>query len=741
MKKGYLWNILVKVWPLIPYILYGIVVWLVFLPVINAHPDQLIFGDDIHRSYGFFRQLFQTAIRSGEFPWWNPYLNSGEPFIANPSVSFWYPPNWLFAVMPYPRAYAVIIPFHIFLAMAGMYWLIIKAQGVGLRVLGVGFREQIGKVVPAWVGGLVFGFSGYLMARVWAGHADIITSAPYLPVVFGHIYLLVLERKREMIPRRIVWSGIFIALQIYAGYQTISFYTMEAVAILILVSVIRNRTLAPVFRTAGAFVVGLGLSALQLIPAQEFFRRSIRTFPLAYEWAVTGALHRFQLNQLFDPFIYGDQHAYQGPFPGYPESAAYVGKIPLILALTVSIIIIIRLLKMLFNLKKRRTHENDLSIVFSMVLILIFSIWVSMAYFAPFDLQYFLWKTVPFYRVMRIPPRHLILFVFSAATLFAYGMRVMRNKFLIVILSTLVVFDLLPFARHFVETSAIPEKRHDPSLVELFQQGGTNRVLFNFGVASTPRDSLDFDAVMPYRIFSTTGYDPSILRSYYELISAINGTVKNIDISQNDVQVPPLEVNTYYTDTLNIRYLFVPSWVSIDDKKRFPQIMENKNRGYQVFENISVLPRFYFVPTVTVLAARQDVAHAIGRKEINPRLTVFVSQDKLPKSGIVESDCSPNAQGTVGIVAYRLNNIALDVDFPCDGYLATSEVMYPGWEAFVDNKKVYIFEGNLTFRTLIVPKGKHTIVMRYNPRIFLLSGLITLFTIFVSVWFIRRTDN
>src|SRR3989338_2195879 len=103
------------VWPYFPFFLYGVVVWFVFLPVLNASPDQLIFGDDIHRSYNFFRQLFQQAIAGGEFPWWNPYMNSGEPFIANPSVSFWYAPNWLFAVMPVPRAYSVIIPFHIFL--------------------------------------------------------------------------------------------------------------------------------------------------------------------------------------------------------------------------------------------------------------------------------------------------------------------------------------------------------------------------------------------------------------------------------------------------------------------------------------------------------------------------------------------------------------------------------------------------------------------------------------------------
>lgn len=103
---------------------YCAIVLFVFWPILWPAPGTLVFGDDIHRSYHFFRQLFGDAIARGEFPWWNPYLFSGEPFIANPSLAFWYPVNWLFALIPYRFVYSWIIPIHIFWAMMGMFVLL-----------------------------------------------------------------------------------------------------------------------------------------------------------------------------------------------------------------------------------------------------------------------------------------------------------------------------------------------------------------------------------------------------------------------------------------------------------------------------------------------------------------------------------------------------------------------------------------------------------------------------------------
>jgi uncharacterized membrane protein YfhO len=61
--------------------------------------------------------------------------------------------------------------------------------------------------------------------------------------------------------------------------------------------------------------------------------------------------------------------------------------------------------------------------------------------------------------------------------------------------------------------------------------------------------------------------------------------------------------------------------------------------------------------------------------------------------------------------------------------------MYPGWDAYIDGEKARLFEGNLAFRTLYIPKGEHTIILRYNPRIFLIGAGVSLVTIlFLFAW-------
>ena len=54
--------------------------------------------------------------------------------------------------------------------------------------------------------------------------------------------------------------------------------------------------------------------------------------------------------------------------------------------------------------------------------IALFGVWVSLGPNAPIDLQYALWRIVPMYHYLRIPPRHLILAVFGLAGLAGIGL-------------------------------------------------------------------------------------------------------------------------------------------------------------------------------------------------------------------------------------------------------------------------------------------------------------------------------
>jgi uncharacterized membrane protein YfhO len=51
----------------------------------------------------------------------------------------------------------------------------------------------------------------------------------------------------------------------------------------------------------------------------------------------------------------------------------------------------------------------------------------------------------------------------------------------------------------------------------------------------------------------------------------------------------------------------------------------------------------------------------------------------------------------------------------CDGIVILSDTFYPGWRARVDHLPVEIHEVNGAMRGVAVPRGTHTITMRYRP--------------------------
>ena len=94
---------------------------------------------------------------------------------------------------------------------------------------------------------------------------------------------------------------------------------------------------------------------------------------------------------------------------------------------------------------------------------------------------------------------------------------------------------------------------------------------------------------------SASGYDPAILRNYYEFAAAVAG-IENPDVQQTDVQIPYLLPPSRYVDFLNVKYIFVPSWFDsvAGSTPKYKLVMEeNKKDYFRLYENTRVFPRFF----------------------------------------------------------------------------------------------------------------------------------------------------
>ncbi|MBI3343130.1 YfhO family protein [Candidatus Gottesmanbacteria bacterium] len=719
---------------------YLVVLLVVFWPILRPHPDRLLFGDDIHRSYYFFSQYLAASVKQGFLPWWNPYMFSGTPFMANPITNAMYPVNWLFFVLPATVVYPLSLMLHVLIAMMGMYTLLRRVMSNVQYPISKEKPQRITHLsslitqFPAWGAGIVFGLSSFFAARIYAGHIDVIAAASWMPWVIAafaanfkfQILNFKLEESVQKYQERrgIVLAGVILALQLLAGYQTMAILTLIAVGIIALVQAISTRSIIPLLIVILGVLIALGLASVVLIPIQQFVGLSIRTFAKPYAWSSLGSLVPKELIQLISPFALGDQYTYHGYPPNYWEHAIFVGRVGLALAVVAFF-------------ARRRSSVLFIAAIATVV----FGLWVSLGSHAPVDLNYWLWRFVPVYHFLRIPSRHLLLVIFGLSVLAGFGLTLFKNRWIQKSIILLMSIEMIFYAQHFIGAKESPESRHDKELVTLLQSSN-DRILPNFGVWVPPRDSLDFDSVMEYKLFSTTGYDSTLLRNYYEFIDAVNGA-KKPSILEHDVQVPYTNIHRSNWKILGVKYLFVPTYIDVlngTSNDQFTLLREDLNRQYRLYEVKDVTARFFFVPRARVVESREEAYALVRNQTLDLTKEAIVERKNAPGNLGGVPPCPNPAGQTIAISSYTPNRITLGVTSSCDAVLTSSEVMYPGWEATIDGKRAELFEANLAFRTLIVPAGRHSVELFFNPKIFIYGGLVSAFTILVCYIWIRKSS-
>ncbi|MEA2329239.1 MAG: hypothetical protein QOE68_4198 [Thermoanaerobaculia bacterium] len=72
-----------------------------------------------------------NELQHGRLPLWNAYSASGEPWLANPQTGVFYPPAWLFVVLPFASAYTIYLALHVMLLGCGAYLLFARLTRPG----------------------------------------------------------------------------------------------------------------------------------------------------------------------------------------------------------------------------------------------------------------------------------------------------------------------------------------------------------------------------------------------------------------------------------------------------------------------------------------------------------------------------------------------------------------------------------------------------------------------------------
>ena len=287
--------------------------------------DGALFWGPPLLQYFPWRTFAVEEYLSGRLPLWNPYAGFGAPLAANPQSGVFYPLNLWYLFLPFARAMSVTVVVHVFLIGAFMYGF--------LRLSGL---SRTG----SFLGGVVLMFSGYVTAR--AGFLDMTTTVAWLPAL-----LFALAGHRQAVAdasphRRLLWLAAIAGatgMLLLAGHLQLAYYSLIAAGLYFLGRLIPTlrvdwlAALKVMLRVGLATAVGVGLAAIQLLPALELMQESVLIRYAPLEEATPWTLGPGQLLSALAPDFYGDPAA--GDWWGagaYGEGVIYAGLLPLLLA-------------------------------------------------------------------------------------------------------------------------------------------------------------------------------------------------------------------------------------------------------------------------------------------------------------------------------------------------------------------------------------------------------------------------
>ncbi|MGE5138670.1 MAG: hypothetical protein ACM3JD_04340, partial [Rudaea sp.] len=276
--------------------------------------------------------------RRGIAPLWNPYLLGGQPFVGDIQSGIFYPINLLTFLLSNPLTYVdmeMLSVLHFFIAGTGMYAL--------LRWGRIGAATGLSR--PASLGGAIaFEFSDLFVTHF--GNLNLIASASWLPLVLlffsrsldslqhpsgpGHLPGAGFLRKRVLFPA--LASSLLLAVSFLAGHIQAFVFVLLALALYAVYEawICRPDSLQILILSFVIVALGLGLSALVLLPAIEMARASVRSV-LSYENAVQFSLPPAELVGLVVPGFFGrGAEAAWGPWDRV--EVGYLGVLPLMLA-------------------------------------------------------------------------------------------------------------------------------------------------------------------------------------------------------------------------------------------------------------------------------------------------------------------------------------------------------------------------------------------------------------------------
>jgi hypothetical protein len=727
--------------------------------------------------------------RRGIIPLWNPHLFAGAPFVGDPQSGIFYPLNLLTFLISAPltfRDLEYLSVLHFFIAGAGMYAFLRWSKFAVRRSPFAMSNGELRISIPAALAGaLAFEFSDLFITHF--GNLNLIAVVAWLPLVLLFYRRAVTDCPREFRGNGRDSAGAGVSRR---THTVVPVHRVRARLVRATRDGCRTRDgrrtndegrrakddRALVFRHSSLVylvlvaVVAVGLAAPALLSSIEFTQHTVRA-AYSYEQAAQYSLPPAQLIGLFVPGFFGrgPQNAW-GPWARV--EVGYIGILPILLALLALVL------------------RRDAPARFFGALALV---GLALALGGYAILHGWLYQLVPGFGQLRAPARFIVLMDFALATLAAFGFDVLLRAlpraserafkrivraapfafllialpagalayaililgqgqdpvlfariahatnalaFFILLLAlatalllaratrffrprvwavlalALIFFDLFSLGAYVDASTDDPTRVFEhPDAVAFFKSDGA---LFRIDPRGTGVDNVWLpDASILYGLFDVNGDNPLVLADFERYWEALGSR------------------SSRAYDLLNAKYLIARKSAPVD-RAKFTLAFEDA--AFNIYENTRVLPRAFVVSDVRVVPNRAAALDAVRADDFDAAKSVVLEQAISGQRSPVSSQ-----QSAVKIVGYGANEILLDVDAPSAGVLVLSEVFYPGWRAWVNDREVEVLRANYLFRAVEISAGAQRVRLLFDPLSFKVgAGLFLVTAVALVGWGVWR---
>ncbi len=747
--------------------------------------DNYLLSDQINQFYVWHKIASQSIKETGRIPLWNPFIFGGQPLVANSQSALFYPPNLLLFFCEPGTVATIRIFFNIIII--GIFGFLLGLQ-LGISKVG-SFLISAG-----------FVFSGPV--TVWSGHphANVFVWFPFL--MWSGEKLIFSNRK--FLWTGIVALGI--GISILGGHPETVFHMFLVVSIYFLFRLLFlkrgrvNKKRSIIFLLI-AMITGIVIGSIQLVPFSDFLFKSstlreggrgVRDGSLLWSNSFKGNLS--ELPTLVFPNFYGNpvDRTYNNPLnnkSNYNEQSIYFGLIPLsfflilllrkkksiqeMLFVSISLVsLAVALRAPLFELFN---HLPVLSLVANGRLRIFFTFFAIVSAGFGFDIfkKYFVKQRDTLYKLLIFPGVAIAIFVsFSAYksieifignnsqnVVFANVSFMKYLAFKIFLFSdfktmiTVISSFLIILLVYFLVKGTIKLKTFELlililCIVDLAVPAlGYNPTIKNSDILPKPSVFSEFsESDMPFRVIC----DDSIRLQNYNAVHKVQlmggydlpvfGRYGDLFLSQNkgDIHNHIWREDSELIDFLNVKYYF--------NKGNQPPLSGKyklifNNLNYRLYENTDSFPRAFMVYDYKVITKKGDILKYLEENDFKLKDKVILNQPL--RGDFKRFPYSSDVSNNVKFLYYGNDRIDLNVKTDTKGILVLSDIFMPGWKVYVDEKPGVINQANFTFRSVVIPKGTHSVSFKYKPLSFTLGiwmsfiGMVFTFLFFFFDYRIR----